>query len=320
MHRNDEYLSGSRSSRTKRTSIDGDFVTTNGSSYFSKPILRTTLTQLTSPTYLGGSICRAIDEPEFRQIEVDYPSPRHCCRHAHDRAFLSLLLSGNYSEEIGRTTLVHTPGQVVFHPPDTVHSDHIGGRGARFFIIEISQAALVELGTGAPLLSQPIAISPKINWLTNLLYNSFDDATSSGLFVESIVSDIVWSLQHPNTGWRCHLAWMKGVVEILHREFAGRISLKEIAQRVQLHPGYLSRRFRDIHHQSIGQYLNRLRLSFVARRLLNPNLRLSDIAADSGFADQSHMTRLFRKHLGLTPAAYRATRLNSNSVGTSCAE
>ena len=44
----------------------------------------------------------------------------------------------------------------------------------------------------------------------------------------------------------------------------------------------------------------------LARRLLSAGRRPIEAAAEAGFADQSHLTRAFRRQLGVTPARYRA--------------
>ncbi|MFB7242622.1 helix-turn-helix domain-containing protein [Streptomyces populi] len=54
-----------------------------------------------------------------------------------------------------------------------------------------------------------------------------------------------------------------------------------------------------------------------ARRLLESGLRPAEVAALVGFADQAHLTRWFRRVLGVTPAAYRASVLPSSSSSSS---
>jgi AraC-like DNA-binding protein len=49
------------------------------------------------------------------------------------------------------------------------------------------------------------------------------------------------------------------------------------------------------------------RLEFVRDALRNPAMPISCIAIKAGFADQSHLTRLFRARFGVTPAEYRRT-------------
>jgi AraC family transcriptional regulator len=48
-----------------------------------------------------------------------------------------------------------------------------------------------------------------------------------------------------------------------------------------------------------------LRLEWAAARL-SEERSLAQIALEAGFADQSHFTRAFRRHFGVTPGRYRA--------------
>jgi AraC-like DNA-binding protein len=52
----------------------------------------------------------------------------------------------------------------------------------------------------------------------------------------------------------------------------------------------------------------------LARRLMTTPAGLAEVAAASGYADQSHMTRDFKRRYGVTPAAYRAASGSCNSI------
>jgi AraC-like DNA-binding protein len=54
-------------------------------------------------------------------------------------------------------------------------------------------------------------------------------------------------------------------------------------------------------------YLNQLRVRY-ARRLLDDGLRPAEVASRSGFADQAHLTRHFKRTVGVPPGAYREGR------------
>lgn len=81
------------------------------------------------------------------------------------------------------------------------------------------------------------------------------------------------------------------------------ISLEVLANLVQLHPSYLIRSF----HKTMGlpphAYLIHMRIR-KAKQLLREGVEPAFVAQSVGFADQSHLTRHFRRIVGLTPARF----------------
>jgi AraC-like DNA-binding protein len=55
----------------------------------------------------------------------------------------------------------------------------------------------------------------------------------------------------------------------------------------------------------LGEYYRRRRLEAGRARLANPDLPLSRVAFEVGFADQSHFTRTFKQYTGMSPGQYR---------------
>jgi AraC-like DNA-binding protein len=88
---------------------------------------------------------------------------------------------------------------------------------------------------------------------------------------------------------------------------AERPTLEDLAEHVGLSPFHLLRVFR----QSVGStphaYLNHVRVSR-ARGLLDSGLPPADVALLCGFADQSHLTRAFRRIVGVPPGQYAGMR------------
>jgi AraC family transcriptional regulator len=83
------------------------------------------------------------------------------------------------------------------------------------------------------------------------------------------------------------------------------LRIRDVANHAGVHPVHLARVFADHHGCSPGNAIRRLRIER-AVAMLSTTRSLADVAADAGFADQSHMTRCFRAVYGATPSRMRS--------------
>jgi AraC-like DNA-binding protein len=103
-------------------------------------------------------------------------------------------------------------------------------------------------------------------------------------------------------------AWAKEIKEIIQDQLDINLSLslKEVSSELNVHPAYLSREFsKHFDNLSFGEYIRKLRIDKAIGLLENTAHSLSEIAYLTGFSDQSHFTRIFKKQTGLNPSAYR---------------
>lgn len=94
-------------------------------------------------------------------------------------------------------------------------------------------------------------------------------------------------------------------VERIHDNVGSIRRMEDLARCVDAHPVYLARGFRRRFGCSLATYVQRVRLERAADLARNSRRTLAEIAADTGFADQSHMTRAFRRYYGRTPKGMR---------------
>lgn len=94
-------------------------------------------------------------------------------------------------------------------------------------------------------------------------------------------------------------------LKIIRKEYMNDIGLEEVAERVNLSPGYLSALFSQQLGQSYVKYLNHYRLGVAERMLSQTNMKVSDIAASVGFPGESYFISLFKQRFGMTPRSYR---------------
>jgi AraC-like DNA-binding protein len=102
--------------------------------------------------------------------------------------------------------------------------------------------------------------------------------------------------------------WANELKEIIQDQLDTNLtlSLKQVSESLQVHPAYLSREFSKYFDDlSFGDYIRKLRIEKSIQLLNDAKLSLGEIAYLSGFSDQSHFTRIFKKHTGKSPSAYR---------------
>ncbi|KUN79953.1 helix-turn-helix transcriptional regulator [Streptomyces griseoruber] len=91
--------------------------------------------------------------------------------------------------------------------------------------------------------------------------------------------------------------------ELLDASVVQGIGLEEAARTLRAHPAHLVRAFSGAYGIAPHQYLTSRRVER-ARRLLLDGVPAGEVAVAAGFFDQSHLTRHFRRSVGVTPGRY----------------
>jgi AraC-like DNA-binding protein len=99
----------------------------------------------------------------------------------------------------------------------------------------------------------------------------------------------------------------------VHRHSSQPLQVQQIALAIKCHPNYLSRVFRRAMGCSLGEYILHVRVDRARHLLQNSHYSLDEIAYRTGFHDQSHFARVFKKYLGAPPGAYRAWDENAEA-------
>ncbi|NLR60357.1 helix-turn-helix domain-containing protein [Chitinophaga polysaccharea] len=103
-------------------------------------------------------------------------------------------------------------------------------------------------------------------------------------------------------------SWAKELKEIIQDQIDTNLnlSLKGLSETLQVHPAYLSREFSKYFDDlSFGDYIRKLRIDKATQLLSTTDHSLTEIAYLTGFSDQSHFTRIFKKFTGKSPSAYK---------------
>lgn len=259
------------------------------------------------PASSGARAKLSIESDAFRISRAAF-APGRLSRHYHDRACVTVVLRGSFVERFAGRAIDCRPGGLLLKPSGESHSDEFAGSSQ--VIIEPDEQAVrkmdgadrafrdvfYERSAMAAALGQRIA-----NELDHV--DAFTPLAVEGLALE-LLADAFRAAVRIGRAVALPPRWLARVREQLDDE-SRRVTLSELASLAVVHPAYLARLFRRCYGVSIGQYARRARLDRVAIQLLESDEPLSLIAASSGFADQSHLTRAFRSHRGCTPGQFR---------------
>jgi len=101
---------------------------------------------------------------------------------------------------------------------------------------------------------------------------------------------------------------MKRVEAYITENISRTITLDQLADCTKLSASYFGRAFKATFGETPHAYVLRKRVELACRLMQQTPLPLAEIALDCGMADQSHLTRIFRRFTGMSPNAWRRLR------------
>jgi AraC-like DNA-binding protein len=242
-------------------------------------------------------------------------------RHAHETYTFGVIESGVEEFEYRGSLLRAGPGTVALLNPEVVHTGQAavpGGWSYRVFYPEVAVMAGIaaELGwpTGLPSFPQTVVSDARSARLLRAAHQAAErgDRLASSSLLRTALAGLLaaHATAAPGTAAR-RPGRAPGAVartrELLSERLADPPSLDELSAVTGLPPFALLRAFRAETGLPPHAYLNQLRVR-QARGLLDDGLAPALVAAHTGFADQAHLTRHFKRVVGVPPGAYQRER------------
>jgi AraC family transcriptional regulator len=228
--------------------------------------------------------------------------------HTHENASFVLVLAGSYLSSADGALPVSPSGALIFNPAGTAHRDSFRSPTGQFMAISISDHSgrIASEGTALPSGATVCSSKAAISTAFCLADQSVEAGPESSVLMEGLC----WELLSNTAGetlWQEEPlpSWVRNARELLHDECSEPLQFMEIARQLGVHPVYFARAFRQAFRCTPGEYLMRCRLRKGMTLLRDAKLPLSNIALEAGFFDQSHFTKAFRVHFGITPHTYR---------------
>ncbi|MFM0318928.1 AraC family transcriptional regulator [Paraburkholderia nemoris] len=227
--------------------------------------------------------------------------------HRHDTYAIGRTLAGVQSFRYRGSTRNSLPGGTMVLHPDEPHDGQAGTRdGFHYRMIYVDPALFQQALGGKPLpfIEGGLSNDPRLFAATESLLRTMDLAIDS-LEQDDALYELAIALDAVAGG-----AATRRPVDYLAAERAreymlgsldSAVTLDELAAAAGRDRWSLSRDFRALFGTSPHRYLTMRRLDLV-RRLAVQGVSLADASAAAGFADQSHMTRHFKRAWGVAPA------------------
>jgi len=264
------------------------------------------------PITMGASGAATLALDDFLVTDAAFPAREQLAPHVHERACFAVMLEGSFDISITRRVYACEPGSAVTEPAEERHANMLGTGGAHVVVVQPAAAAMERLGPCGHLFEEvhhnrkTPACAPAWRIAREL---HFPDA-STPLAVEGLVLEML-ALASRRDGIVERMrrapapAWLARARDELHARFLNPPRVRDLATTAGVHPDHLARSFRLRFGIPVGTYVRRLRLDWAAGQLEAEDATIVSIALNAGFADQSHFTRAFKRHTGLTPAEYR---------------
>jgi len=238
-------------------------------------------------------------------------------RHAHETFAIGLIEAGAGAfASRGTTHIAHASNIFIIHP-DEVHDGYTADQnGCTYRMLYPDPALFQRFGPEArrsshalPFFPQTIIEDEDLRSLLLALHILLEQPsdrlareTALSLALNYLITTHAASppsLPNVNREQRA----IAQVKDYLHTYYAQPVSLDQLAIMVQLHPFSLIRAFRAQTGLPPHAYLTQVRISH-AKHLLREGMPAAQVALETGFADQSHLTRHFKHHVGVSPGRY----------------
>lgn len=227
--------------------------------------------------------------------------------HFHENNYFTFILEGGMTEGNKKEVYECCAGDLLFHNWQDAHYNIASGLFTRGFHAEVSDRWFQSFDRRNDFTEGSIRLGdPRIK---GLMYNIVREMKLMGIGGQPAIDalllelfDLLGSAQ-PMARER-RPPWVGRLRELLH-DSREEWSLSELAQVVQVHPVHLSRYFTRYFGMGFGDYVRAIKLQRAMTLLPDPELSLTDISLECGFADQSHFIRSFKSHYHITPLHFR---------------
>ena len=261
------------------------------------------------PLEASGELVKLRTIGPFTLSERYYAAAQTLAARVNREASITFVIEGVFREKYATGSLICRPGGVRFLPAGVQHSTEMDAE-LRCLEVRSAPEILDQLARQSVVPKKPAEINGlSITWLANRLHAEFSrEDTASAIAIEGLVLAILAEIARVETKQVSQPvpSWLRQATKIVESRFLERLTLAAIASEVGVHYVHLSRQFHKYNQCTVGELIRRRRVQYASHLLAHSETPLAEIALICGFSDQSHLSFLFKRYMGVSPSKFRS--------------
>jgi len=265
------------------------------------------MAQIFAPITFGST--RSIGEGRgFRLLETAHRGNTRLAAHEHEDVSLDVVTFGVLEERVGRRVFCRRRGSLLIKPAGAMHANNYGPRDTRGLLLQLPVTSTLLSDHGGSLggdARHVADVNASLPVVAGALFRLCELAAAQA--VEDGVRVLLLELTPPRRRRPCERDAERAARAARGLILGGAdpLSLTALADSHGLTPSAVTHAFRRLYSCTPRALQRRARLERAAQLLDNSSLTLSQVAARSGFSDQAHFSREFRRIANMTPGTYR---------------
>jgi YesN/AraC family two-component response regulator len=213
--------------------------------------------------------------------------------HHHDYLTISTLLSGALIEHTPLETKIVKPGDVLIKPSGQIH-ENIFTQDCTILSFKLFDYKYYHFDWKD---WKVIEQSASLKYFINVLH----EKNKKNAFIDLKKALIFSSKKENNIKIPDKIKRVKNIIDI---HFLETLQISDLAKEVNLNPMYLGQTFIHYYKTDIKSYQQQLRLHFAVSQMCFQNENLTQIAYKTGYSDQSHFSKKFKKSTSISPKKF----------------
>lgn len=260
--------------------------------------------------------------PTVAYYETTCSSSYILCMHKHPEILEILLITAGEGEfYIDGKRYPIEAGDVIVCDAGSVH-DILPSKGGPWAtscigLTNVNISGLKEnclLPVGAPTKYRAESIFFELNSIAKLIDCHIDTQNKRNGFLCSCLGQVILEILLDNIENIAPIKipknqdFIDAALKYVEQHYTGDVTLNDVAKEFHMTAYYFSHLFKKCIGYPFMQYVIRRRIGEAQSLLMNTTLGITEVASISGFPDSSHFSKLFVKHVGISPQKYRTYR------------